>query len=376
MGWAAWRTLQTNSFGNLNSPPRVGPLVISEINYHPGEPSVEARAVDATLDANDLEFIEIHNPTAAAVDLFGWRLRGGVDFDFRAGTQLGPGGTLLIVPFNPEGLGNGTRTNAFRTQYGINDQVILVGGYQGQLSDSYDRVELQRPGTPPVDDPAFVPQLTEDEVRYDDLAPWPTAADGSGATLTRTSVTAYGNSSNSWLATMPSPGAVSNVSGDLNNDGMVDASDIDTLCQAIEAGESSADLDGDGVVDNRDLTFFVHNVIGTSIGDANLDGIFNSADFVFVLTVGEYEDGVPNNSTWAEGDWNCDGEFDTSDFVAALQAGGYQSEATAANVHAGRLTARPGNLVRSALDGTSHFARSTASRLQRSSTIVPTALHF
>ncbi len=61
-----------------------------------------------------------------------------------------------------------------------------------------------------------------------------------------------------------------------------------------------------------------------SAGDANLDGKFDSSDLVKVLTIGEYEDGVPANSTWTEGDWNGDREFNSSDFVYALQNGSYE----------------------------------------------------
>ena len=58
-------------------------------------------------------------------------------------------------------------------------------------------------------------------------------------------------------------------------------------------------------------------------GDANLDGIFNSTDLVTILVTGEFEDGIPNNSTFREGDWDGDGDFTTSDFIFALQAGNY-----------------------------------------------------
>jgi hypothetical protein len=69
---------------------------------------------------------------------------------------------------------------------------------------------------------------------------------------------------------------------------------------------------------------YVHDVLGTWMGDSNLDGEFNSADFVNVFQAGEYEDGVAMNSSWATGDWNGDMEFDSSDFVAAFQDGGYE----------------------------------------------------
>ena len=46
--------------------------------------------------------------------------------------------------------------------------------------------------------------------------------------------------------------------------------------------------------------------------------------FVTVFAVGEYEDAVPGNSTWADGDWNGDGDFTSSDFVKAFSDGGYE----------------------------------------------------
>ena len=62
----------------------------------------------------------------------------------------------------------------------------------------------------------------------------------------------------------------------------------------------------------------------TWFGDANLDGEFNSSDFVAVFEAGEFEDSIANNSTWETGDWNFDGEFNSSDFVTAFQDGGYE----------------------------------------------------
>ena len=53
-------------------------------------------------------------------------------------------------------------------------------------------------------------------------------------------------------------------------------------------------------------------------GDANLDGFFNSTDFVNIFAAAQYEDGIPGNSTWETGDWNGDSEFTSSDFVVAF----------------------------------------------------------
>ncbi|MEZ6117335.1 MAG: NosD domain-containing protein [Pirellulaceae bacterium] len=79
-------------------------------------------------------------------------------------------------------------------------------------------------------------------------------------------------------------------------------------------------VDGEGTI----------NLIATYYGDANLDGEFNSLDFVSAFVGVEYEDSVIRNSTWADGDWNGDGEFDSSDMVLAFQFGGYEQGPRAA----------------------------------------------
>ena len=62
----------------------------------------------------------------------------------------------------------------------------------------------------------------------------------------------------------------------------------------------------------------------TYFGDADLDGDFDSNDFVAVFAAGQYEDVLVGNSTWATGDWNGDAEFGSGDMVFAFQFGGYE----------------------------------------------------
>ena len=59
----------------------------------------------------------------------------------------------------------------------------------------------------------------------------------------------------------------------------------------------------------------------TSIGDANLDGVFDSEDLVLALQGGKYVVDVGNAkmATWTEGDWNGDMRFDSGDLVFAYQ---------------------------------------------------------
>ncbi len=79
--------MTSRTFGAVNSGPRVGPVLISEIMYNP--PS-----------SNDsLEFVEIVNPTALPVDLTRWELDGGVDYSFPSNSTLPAGETLVDHSF-------------------------------------------------------------------------------------------------------------------------------------------------------------------------------------------------------------------------------------------------------------------------------------
>jgi hypothetical protein len=71
-------------------------------------------------------------------------------------------------------------------------------------------------------------------------------------------------------------------------------------------------------------------MVGIPAGDANKDGIFNSADLVQVLAAGKYETGEV--ADWVTGDWNLDSLFNTSDLVFALQEGNYTPDSSPAAV--------------------------------------------
>ena len=173
------------------------------------------------------------------------------------------------MSFDPDSAGNASRLAAFRTNYGIDASVALVGGYQGRLSDSFERVELQRPGTPPLEDPTLTPRLLEDEVFYDDLLPWPGSVDGLGDTLHRTGPSRWGSQVASWTAGGPGPGTVDRP-GDTDLDGDVDTGDLTTaIINFTGAGGSGkawphGDVDGDGDVDTGDLTTAIINFTGAS----------------------------------------------------------------------------------------------------------------
>ncbi len=312
------------TLGRQNADPRVGPIVISEIHYHPAAPSPAALQLDPSITEQDLEFIEIHNPTATATALDQWQLRGGIEYNFSAEVTLAAGETIVVVSFDADAPGNASRAAAFRAEYGIASTIRLLGSYVGRLDNQGEVLQLRRPDSVPQDDPTWIPRLLEDEVLYNNIAPWPANANGNGKSLTRVSVHAYGNAPQNWIGATPTPGTAGYQIGDLTGDGVIDIQDIDRLSIAIQASETEFDLTGDSVTNLDDLLFLVQDILGSSIGDTNLDRFFDTADLVQVLQAGEYEDNIEDNSTWAEGDWNGDGDFTTSDLVLALQTGLYE----------------------------------------------------
>ncbi|MCA9215514.1 MAG: lamin tail domain-containing protein [Planctomycetales bacterium] len=300
-----------SSIGAVNSGPAMPNVVISEVHYNP------AAADAATSDA--LEFVELFNSTAEPIDLSGWRLNKAVDYTFPEATELMAGESVVVVSFDPA-----VETQlaaSFRANYGVGGQVRIVGPFSGVLDNGGERLELDRP----TGIEGSNGHILVDRVRYDDDAPWTSVPDGNGPSLTRLDASAYGNDASSWIGIPPTPGTVNfdPPAVDLNDDGVVNADDITVLCTSLHSGGTPYDLDGNGNFNIDDFHFLVRGYLGTDAGDANLDRVFNSSDLVVVFTAGEYEDGIPLNSTWAEGDWNCDGEFDTSDLVAAFQTATY-----------------------------------------------------
>ncbi len=200
-----------------NAPPRVGPIVISEILYDPFEPTSGELLIDPNLDADDFEYVEIYNPTGATVSLDEWQLDDGVDFTFDAlesDTNLAPGEAVVVVTFDPNDVENADRLNAFRSRYGIDGSVRLFGGWSGRLNNAGESVDLRDTDTPDVGPPPITPAPLEDRVDYDDLAPWPVIADGSGDSIHRVSATGFGSDPLNWTGGLPTPGSVNFVVGE------------------------------------------------------------------------------------------------------------------------------------------------------------------
>jgi hypothetical protein len=316
------------TLGSENAGPRVGPLVISELNYSPSEPTAADLAIHPEMTSGDLEFIEIFNPTTAEVDLTDWQIRGGVEFNFEPNEKLASGEVVLVIRFNPASPENAGRLAALKNHYGLGDSVRILGGYTGGMAGTGERIALLRADTSLLGEPEELPRVIEDVVVFDDRVPWPIEAAGGGESLHRASTLAYGNDPASWIGAAPSPGVAGfePQAGDFDGDGVVNVTDITLLFEQFRSGspDLAYDLNGDGVVGEADRDMLVFDIMGTTYGDASLNGVFDSRDLVKLFQVGKYEQGVL--ATWDEGDFNGDGLFNSADLLLASQHAGYVRE--------------------------------------------------
>lgn len=225
--------------GATNAYPRVGPIIIAEVMYHP--PDIN------NLDNVRDEYLELRNITTAPVQLFDpanptntWHLRDAVDFDFPTGVVISAGSSLLVVSFDP--VNNAAALSAFRSLYNIDPSQPIVGPYDGRLANDNEDIELRRPGTP-VDGDA--PYILVERVRYDDSAPWPAAADGTGFSLHRVSDTGFANDPTNWVASAPAPGAQSSTE-DYDHDGLPDWWENTNGFDRINPNDADFDTDLDG----------------------------------------------------------------------------------------------------------------------------------
>lgn len=119
---------------------------------------------------------------------------------------------------------------------------------------------------------------------------------------------------------------VSDVAGDFNQNREIDVGDIDLLAAAIRAAthDPMFDVTEDNLVNASDRDEWVRVLASTYYGDADLNGEFNHQDLLTLFGIGEYEDTIANNSTWASGDFDGDTEFTSDDLLLALADGGYE----------------------------------------------------
>ncbi len=197
-GDAYWYSLEpTTNVANATPPKHA---IISELMVHP--PATASNPEDNAQD----EYVKLYNPTDGQVDFWTeagpWRIGGGIDFSFPENVSLAARGSLLLVPFDPA---DTNHLDVFLDAYGLtNIQGVILGPYTGRLSNSGERIAIERPQLP--DFPSVdVSWIIVDEAIYSTHWPWPTAVQTNGLSLHRTVSGGAGNNPAYWSASAASP---------------------------------------------------------------------------------------------------------------------------------------------------------------------------
>ena len=156
---SAWSGPTSARF-STDTPASVANLAVTEVNYHPADPSAAELAVNPVFDTSDFEFIELKNIGATAVDLQGMQLTLGVTFTFTNETALTlQPGQFVVVSANPA---------ALTARYGAVANV--VGPFTGDLDNGGEEIVIKSASNVTIAD--FI---------YDDA--WYPTTDGGGKTL-------------------------------------------------------------------------------------------------------------------------------------------------------------------------------------------------
>ncbi|MBI4583013.1 MAG: lamin tail domain-containing protein [Planctomycetes bacterium] len=303
--------------GKANADALVGPAVLNEIHYHPLE--------------GELEFLELFNLAAVPVALHeaasgrGWRLSGLLnlegtdDFEFGPGTSIPGGGFLLLIAGDPD---------AFRAAHGIPPGVPIAGPFGGALDNAGERLKLLQPELAAGGEPVYI---VIDGVRYNDKAPWPAEADGTGPSLERASASEYADDPDNWAASLASggsPGEINTISNPNFNRPPVPsftASPASGKVPLVVSFDASATFDPDGEVSLYDWNFGD----GTSGMGKTASHTFNAAGrFAVTLKVTDNKGAQRSSSLTIQvepigggqipGDCNQDGALNIADAVCLL----------------------------------------------------------
>ena len=154
-----WSALTSTFFSINSTPATANNLAISEIHYHPAEPTSPAELAIST-DRDDYEFIELLNLGEQPIDLTGVHFSAGIHFAFAQHSLLDPGARAVLV----------RDAAAFAERYGAGVQI--AGEFSGRLSNGGEQLTLSLTGIGDLRD-----------LSYSDQIPWPTLPDGGGYSL-------------------------------------------------------------------------------------------------------------------------------------------------------------------------------------------------
>jgi hypothetical protein len=142
------------------SPASPGDLILSEINYHPANPTPAELAINPLWTDEDFEFLEISNISGRIINLTGASFSRGVTYSFSGGAARSMGiGESVIIASNPA---------AFAARYG--NALAVSGPWVGDLANSAENITLLSAASAII-------------FSVDYVDSWVPASDGNGPTL-------------------------------------------------------------------------------------------------------------------------------------------------------------------------------------------------
>ncbi|MCP4847047.1 MAG: hypothetical protein GY899_03760 [Verrucomicrobiaceae bacterium] len=224
----------TEAFFSVGSVPATSSnLIISELHYHPSEPS-SPEEISTSSDRDDYEFVEFLNTATNPVDLTHVSFSEGINFTFPQNTILNPGKRLVVV----------RNLEAFIARYGSRNDRNIAGEYSGRLSNDGETLSVfsKTSGT--------ILNFT-----YNDQLPWSTLADGNGHSLV--AVGQDPEQAGNWGAHLL-PGGAPGYPDDIITTGFLawkNANNID---------DDLGDPDGDGILNLVEYSFGTNPRTGDS----------------------------------------------------------------------------------------------------------------
>ncbi len=235
--------LESQTFGAINDNPKIGPVIFNTIMYHPSEGLAEYLELKNISDQS-ISFNGPNNESST------WKIEG-IGFQFPRDITIAPGASLYIIETD-------IMSENFRSTYGVSAQTTILN-MEGSLDNAGETISLYKPGPEYTSNAeATFEYILVEKVKYNDKAPWPIEADGSGAFLARKEPIFYSNDPSSWeptallLAPLLLPDEINTQSGNDVSITFTDDPDWRSAISVVKVNseEISSDgfMEGSGVI--------------------------------------------------------------------------------------------------------------------------------
>lgn len=281
----------TRAFFSCYPPAKAGNLVITELHYHPLDPTTDELKVNPTFADDDFEFVELKNIGDSILDLTAVQFTSGISFSFTGSklTALAPGAVVLVVK----------NVSAFTARYGSLNNV--AGQYTENLDNAGERIRLEDASG----------QVILDFQYRDD---WYPVTDGLGSSLIildQNAPAASWSSKSGWRPSTTKDGSpgYDDASGVLDSDGDGLPNDWE-LANGLDASISTGDDGPFGDPDGDTFTNLQEFVCGTRprdpasflkmelVNDASAEAVLRLNAVAGKTYTILYSDSIPNG-TWS-----------------------------------------------------------------------------